>query len=302
MSIFRTVKEENYSIIHNDAITDSDMTWEARGMLAYLLSKPDGWEVRNDDLVKQSPSGQHKTKRIIKELEQAGYMHRRKERADDGTFMWVTEVYERPESNPHHKNGTTPQFSTDGKPPYIVNTDRASTENTSYASSENGSLAHDGEQESEGEQENGKQLSLIANRAGNQEPQGQTTTIRNDHSPTREGKPKRKGRAKKEWEQVADDMADWFTTKTGLSTPNSFGGYVKLWRKPLWKVVELCNGDKTQARQEIANTISDFWDRDNPLTIKSPLSLLSTIESNIAQRRRSNKTPAVVTEQGGVWV
>lgn len=118
-----------------------------------------------------------------------------------------------------------------------------------------------------------------------------------------EGKPKKNGRAKAEWEQVADEMAQWFEAKTGLKPPqNSFGGYVKLWRKPLYRVVELYGGDTGRAKQALRTTISDFWDRDDPLTIKSPLSLLATIESSAAQQRMSNKTPVTVTEQGGVWL
>lgn len=94
--IFRIKKEEKYSIISNSVITDSALSWEARGVLIYLLSKPDDWEVRNIDLVNQSPAGEKRIDSIIKELKTAGYLKRFRERQPDGQFVWITQVYESP--------------------------------------------------------------------------------------------------------------------------------------------------------------------------------------------------------------
>ena len=32
---------QNYTIVHNELIEDQSLTWKARGILVYLLSKPD---------------------------------------------------------------------------------------------------------------------------------------------------------------------------------------------------------------------------------------------------------------------
>ena len=34
---------QNYTVVHNELIEDSQLTWKARGILVYLLSKPDHW-------------------------------------------------------------------------------------------------------------------------------------------------------------------------------------------------------------------------------------------------------------------
>ena len=101
MSIIRIKKEREYVSIANAILQDKSLSWEARGIMAYLLSKPDGWQCRNYDLMNQGPTGEHAIKRILKELRDAGYIHRFKVSGGRGKIEWVTEIYETPELNPH---------------------------------------------------------------------------------------------------------------------------------------------------------------------------------------------------------
>jgi DnaD/phage-associated family protein len=96
MSIFRIKKTTNYTVLSNDLLCDSALTFEARGMLCYLLSKPHNWEVRFKDLIAASPAGMRVVRRIVGELEESGYMKRQRIHKDDGSFTWITEVYEDP--------------------------------------------------------------------------------------------------------------------------------------------------------------------------------------------------------------
>lgn len=65
----------DYSILSNSVLADSDLSWEARGLLAYLLSKPDNWRVMPKALIKESPkAGRDKVYRILDELKSAGYI------------------------------------------------------------------------------------------------------------------------------------------------------------------------------------------------------------------------------------
>lgn len=97
--IYRVKKEARFTVIDNQLATDSRLSFGARGLLVYLLSKPDNWEVRLEDLVKASPAGRTAVSRMIHELEEAGYMRRVQERGEGGTFAHVrTEVYESPQS------------------------------------------------------------------------------------------------------------------------------------------------------------------------------------------------------------
>ncbi len=138
--IFRTEKRKNYFKVNNDVFSDSRLSWEARGVLGYILSKPDDWIVRNGDLVKRGEGGVKKMERILRELKKAGYLRRHRYRKEGGQFEWVTEVYESPSLNPDF---TIPPSPSDGEPPYgqpsygqpsygqggyIVNTDLQTTD------------------------------------------------------------------------------------------------------------------------------------------------------------------------------
>ena len=94
MSINRVHKKGNYSVIANNGAHDATLTWQARGILWYLLTKPDGWLVRTHDLVKQSPVGLKAVNTILKELEINGYLIRWCDRGDRGKFEWRSEIFE----------------------------------------------------------------------------------------------------------------------------------------------------------------------------------------------------------------
>lgn len=113
MSTIRVKKEQKYFVAANAPFQDKSLTWEARGIMGYLLSKPDGWQCRNYDLVNQGPAGEHTIKRVLKELKAAGYIHRFKISKGRGKIEWITEIYETPDLNP---NFTTGDFTT------VVNT------------------------------------------------------------------------------------------------------------------------------------------------------------------------------------
>ena len=94
--ILRVPKERNFTVLDNRLLTDKALSWEARGLLCYLLSKPDDWQVRLYDLIRRGPAGEHKIRRTLRELELAGYLIRQRGRAPDGRFEWITMVVERP--------------------------------------------------------------------------------------------------------------------------------------------------------------------------------------------------------------
>lgn len=72
---YRTHKKTgNFTIIENSLISDNSISWAAKGILIYLLSKPDGWKVYKSDIVKHSTNGIDSVKSIIKELRKAGYI------------------------------------------------------------------------------------------------------------------------------------------------------------------------------------------------------------------------------------
>lgn len=98
VSIIRVERQErrSFTIIENQAITDDNLSWEALGLLVWLLSKPDGWTVKRDGVVGTRRCGKDKVDRMLDELEQAGYLTREKVRAPNGTYYIESVVRERP--------------------------------------------------------------------------------------------------------------------------------------------------------------------------------------------------------------
>ena len=88
-----TGSEGGFCIVPNKTLNDA-LSWEAIGLLAYLCSKPDNWRVSVTQLANHShksvrPSGRDKTYRILKELQDAGYVKRVKSRNKDGKYGQV---------------------------------------------------------------------------------------------------------------------------------------------------------------------------------------------------------------------
>ena len=88
-----TGSEGGFCIVPNTTLNDA-LSWEAIGLLAYLCSKPDNWRVSVKQLCNHShkstkPSGRDKTYRILKELQDAGYVKRVKTREGNGTYREV---------------------------------------------------------------------------------------------------------------------------------------------------------------------------------------------------------------------
>jgi len=95
--IFRQKLKVNYVVIRNSLARDKRLTFEARGLLLYLLSQPPNWEVNKDDLINQSPSAKnYAVARILKELERVKYIFRKKYQNEKGHWKWITYVFDEP--------------------------------------------------------------------------------------------------------------------------------------------------------------------------------------------------------------
>jgi DNA-binding MarR family transcriptional regulator len=60
--------------MNNKSAQDPGLSWAARGLLVYLLSLPETWEVHLRDLFCRSPSSRVATETALKELIAAGYV------------------------------------------------------------------------------------------------------------------------------------------------------------------------------------------------------------------------------------
>jgi hypothetical protein len=118
VSTLRIAPRDKYTNVPRETAEDSSLTWGARGLLLWLLSKPDDWRIDRDVLVRESPDGQHVVRRLLKELRDHHYLVRKRVRGDKGRFTTETWLYNRPRPDdegaeneappPHTKAQVTP--------------------------------------------------------------------------------------------------------------------------------------------------------------------------------------------------
>lgn len=88
--IIRHRSERNFTVLDNAQIRDVRLSWKARGLIAYLLSLPEGWQLRIAQLVEQAPDGRHSTRAGLAELQKTGYLIIERERNSRGRFERTT--------------------------------------------------------------------------------------------------------------------------------------------------------------------------------------------------------------------
>ena len=88
-------KKENFTSIHNKLINNSRISLKAKGIMLYMLSKPENWKYNPKEITKNSKDGLDSVYSGIKELIEAGYISRT--RHSDGTVDYF--VFEDVEEN-----------------------------------------------------------------------------------------------------------------------------------------------------------------------------------------------------------
>ena len=90
-------KENPYAMIDKRIFSNAELSWKAKGLLSYLLSRPDNWKIMITDLIKQSCDGEKAVYSGLKELIKAGYVIREGMRDDKGKFIRQEyQVFEEP--------------------------------------------------------------------------------------------------------------------------------------------------------------------------------------------------------------
>ena len=91
---------KNFVTMDKSFLEDSRLSFKAKGILAYLLSKPDNWKVIVGHLVNVSTDGKSAVYAGLKELKEYGYYEKVPIRNEQGTriIRWESTVYEVPHS------------------------------------------------------------------------------------------------------------------------------------------------------------------------------------------------------------
>ena len=90
MSIIRAPRPEgNFYLLSKSISEDGRLSWAARGLLVFLLGKPDHWEIsvahlRGETATSAKPTGRDGVYGLLQELINAGYVQRHQGRQDNG--------------------------------------------------------------------------------------------------------------------------------------------------------------------------------------------------------------------------
>lgn len=144
--VIRVEKNKNYTVMSNYHLRDKNLTLRAKGLMAFILSLPDEWDYTEMGLVACLKEGRGAIRSALKELENFGYLVRKRIRQPDGTMGTVEyTIYEKPMSekpmleNPTLDNPTSEKPMLDNRTQIktkVINKDLTSKEeiNTKAAS------------------------------------------------------------------------------------------------------------------------------------------------------------------------
>ncbi|MGW3078283.1 hypothetical protein [Kitasatospora sp. NPDC001132] len=100
MQIHRSAHARAFTVLPNGLLQDRRLSYTARGLLADLLSRPDGWREDGRQMADSSPQGRGAIRRALKELKDAGYYRVDTVRLADGTVRSEAHVFDTPHPAP----------------------------------------------------------------------------------------------------------------------------------------------------------------------------------------------------------
>ena len=96
MPILRKQKVREYTTVDNYFVNDSNLSLKGKGMLLFMLSKPDDWKFNFINFQKSLGIGQKAVRSLVNKLEQLKYLKRERIRDEFGHYELNYFVYEEP--------------------------------------------------------------------------------------------------------------------------------------------------------------------------------------------------------------
>jgi hypothetical protein len=110
---------DHFTIVPNAWARDARLSFKARGLLTYLLSHREGWEITGvRELVKHASEGREAMTGAVRELEQHGYLVRSRARTESGRLSGIDYEVTDPSvaGNPVPGNPSSGEGGVAGKP------------------------------------------------------------------------------------------------------------------------------------------------------------------------------------------
>jgi len=85
-SIHRYKKDKDFTIVDKVPLEDVNLSWKAKGLLTYLISLPETWQINIADLEKRSTDGRESTASGLQELIKKMYVFRERKMDKIGRF------------------------------------------------------------------------------------------------------------------------------------------------------------------------------------------------------------------------
>ncbi|MEE2034790.1 replication protein [Rhodococcus chondri] len=127
----------NFTILSNAVINDDRLSFRARGVLAWLLSKPDDWHTRSESIAAQSPrEGRDAIRSALRELADLGYLVREKIQNERGQWSTIQTIYEEPVTDPRPEKPTR-GGADNGQPGTLISTEKPKTKTNRTARASN---------------------------------------------------------------------------------------------------------------------------------------------------------------------
>lgn len=143
--IVRGPRQDRFTILNRRLIDDDHLSYRALGLLTFILDKPDDWRIDSCDLARgEGREGRDAVRTALRELEEAGYLRRKRIRRPDGTFDMESTVYDSPvdreadagepatgnppSGSPATNPSTGNEYGTEKDPPYPPQTGGGSPE------------------------------------------------------------------------------------------------------------------------------------------------------------------------------
>jgi len=85
-STYKSGRKKGFVVLYRAAAQDARLTLEARGLFAMMVSLPDNWEYTVSGLAAKAGCGKDKIRRLLKELQDVGYLMREQGHDQGGKF------------------------------------------------------------------------------------------------------------------------------------------------------------------------------------------------------------------------
>ena len=119
MAVFRVEKNRGYTVMSNHHLRNKDLSLKAKGLLSQMLSLPEDWDFTLKGLSLINREQIDAIRAAVRELEQAGYIVRSRERDSQGRLRGADYIiYEQPQPVPDSPTLENPTLDnpTQGKP------------------------------------------------------------------------------------------------------------------------------------------------------------------------------------------